>query len=132
MFRDMGYSDEATLDAMAARFRVWLRKHMDAGDYLPWVVTAADGSVAAGAGLWLMDWPAHMLGKGGPRGNILNVYTGDNFRRLGLARQLMEVIVRWCRENGIEVVILHASPAGRGLYESLGFKATNEMRINLV
>lgn len=132
MFRDMGYSDEVALDSMAARFRVWLRQHMDAGNYLAWVVTAADGEIAAGAGLWLMDWPSHMLGKGGPRGNILNVYTADRFRRLGLARQLMEAVVQWCRENCIEVVILHASPAGRSLYESLVFKATNEMRINLV
>jgi hypothetical protein len=28
-------------------------------------------------------------------------------------------------------VILHASPEGRALYESLGFKAGNEMRIKL-
>ncbi len=43
----------------------------------------------------------------------------------------MEVIVEWCRGNGVETVILHASPHRRALYESLGFTATNEMRIRL-
>ena len=37
----------------------------------------------------------------------------------------------WCKDNGIRALILHASPAGRPLYESLGFKSTNEMRIEI-
>jgi GNAT superfamily N-acetyltransferase len=130
MFHDMGYSDHAVLDAMAAKFRIWLRERMDSGDYLAWLATAPDGSVAAGAGLWLMDWPPHMVGKSARRGNILNVYTESRFRRQGLARALMEVILSWCRENQIDTVILHASPEGKPLYESLGFRQTNEMRLH--
>jgi GNAT superfamily N-acetyltransferase len=59
------------------------------------------------------------------------VYTEPQFRRRGLARRLIEAALEWCRENKIDVVILHASPEGRALYESLGFQASNEMRINL-
>lgn len=129
MFRDMGYEDEAVMDSMAARFRVWLNEHMNTGDYLAWLVTAPDGSVAAGTGLWLMDWPPHMIGTSARRGNILNVYTSASFRKRGLARSLMETVLAWCRQNGVDTVILHASPAGRGLYESMGFAATNEMRL---
>ena len=131
MFADMGYEDQATLDSMAARFRSWVLEHMEAADYHAWLVYAPDGSVAAGAGLWLMDWPPHMIGKSMRRGNILNVYTDARFRRRGLARLLMEEIVAWCKNNGVDTIILHASPAGRSLYESMGFAATNEMRIRL-
>lgn len=131
MFVDMGYEDEPTLESMSARFRIWLLEHMEAGDYRAWLVCAPDGSVAAGAGLWLMDWPPHMIGKGARRGNILNVYTDARFRRRGLARLLMEEILAWCKNNGVDTIILHASPAGRSLYEAMGFVATNEMRIRL-
>jgi GNAT superfamily N-acetyltransferase len=131
MFHDMGYHDDAALDSMSAKFRVWLLEHMNSGDYLAWLVRAPDGSIAAGAGLWLMDWPPHMIGQGAQRGNILNVYTVENFRRQGLARQLMEAVLLWCRENRIDTIILHASPSGRNLYESMGFMPTNEMRIRL-
>lgn len=131
MFCDMGYSDQAALDSMSERFGVWLLEHMDAGDYLAWLVVAPDGSVAAGTGLWLMDWPSHMVGKGARRGNILNVYTEEGFRRRGLARELMQTVLAWCRENGVDTIILHASPAGRPLYDSLGFTPTNEMRLRL-
>jgi len=41
----------------------------------------------------------------------------------------METARAWCREKRIDTVILHASPAGRRLYESMGFTATNEMRL---
>jgi len=129
MFREMGYQDESVMDSMSVRFRVWLLDHMQAEDYLAWLVTASDRSVAAGAGLWLMDWPPHMIGTSDRRGNILNVYTSTNFRKQGLARSLMETVLAWCRDNGIDTVILHASPAGRSLYESMGFTATNEMRL---
>lgn len=131
MFKDMGYNDDAALDSMSAKFQVWLLEHMNAGDYHAWLVSAADGSVAAGAGLWLMDWPPHMLGKAARRGNILNVYTAERFRRRGLARELMEAVLQWCRDNGVDTVILHASPAGKSLYESMGFAGTNEMRLRL-
>jgi ribosomal protein S18 acetylase RimI-like enzyme len=130
MFHDMGYSDEVALDSMSAKFRPWLLERMNSGDYHAWLVSAPNGNVAAGAGLWLMDWPPHMVGQGARRGNIVNVYTAEGYRRRGLARELMKTILVWCGENGIDTVILHASDAGRGLYESLGFKATNEMRIS--
>jgi GNAT superfamily N-acetyltransferase len=130
MFVDMGYRDHAALDSMAAKCRIWLLAKMHIGEYLAWLAIAPDGSIAAGAGLWLMDWPPHMIGSG-PRGNILNVYTEVEVRRRGLARELMEVAMQWCRLNGVDVVVLHASADGRRLYESMGFAATNEMRIQL-
>lgn len=131
MFYDMGYNDELALSSMSAKFRVWLAEHMNSGNYRAWLVCSPDGSIAAGAGLWLMDWPPHMVGEAARRGNILNVYTADSFRRRGLARHLMEEVLLWCRENYIDTIILHASPSGRTLYEALGFTPTNEMRLRL-
>ena len=130
MFQDMGYNDQAAMRAMSQKFRAWLLEHMNAGDYLAWLASAPDGATAAGTGLWLMDWPPHMIGRG-RRGYILIVYTCANFRRRGLARVLMQAALDWCKHNGIDTIILHASPSGRSLYESLGFAATNEMRLRL-
>jgi len=124
----MGYRDEAALDAMTAAFRPWLRRKMEEGEYLTWFAESPDGAVVAGLGLWLMDWPPHMIGPGARRGNILNVYTERGSRRQGLARRLMNAALEYCKEQGIRAVILHASTEGRALYESLGFAPTNEMR----
>lgn len=131
MFFDMGFRDGAILDGMIEAFLPWLRQKMERNEYLGWFAVAPDRSVVAGLGLWLMDWAPHIIGPGSPRGNIINVYTQPDWRRRGLARQLMDTALVWCRENGIRCVILHASDEGRPLYESLGFHSTNEMRLML-
>jgi GNAT superfamily N-acetyltransferase len=135
MFEDMGYSDAAALSAMSELYRPWLLEKMQAREYLGWFAlvpdSSPDSSLAAGLGLWLMDWPPHMLAPGPRRGNILNVYTEPAHRRRGLARALMEVALAWCAANRIGAVILHASGEGRPLYESLGFTESNEMKLLL-
>lgn len=131
MFRDMGYRDDHALDSMTEKFLAWVQAKMVADEYLTWFAVASDESIVGGAGLWLMDWPPHMIGTSSRRGNIVNVYTEPTFRRRGLARRLTEAAMDWCRSNGIDVVILHASEEGRPLYSSLGFQPTNEMRIKL-
>jgi GNAT superfamily N-acetyltransferase len=131
MFHEMGYRDEDALDKMRDAFRPWLTRKMQNGEYLAWFAVDRDGAIAAGLGLWLMNWPPHMLGPGPWRANILNVYTRPESRRNGLARRLAETAIDWCRANQISTVILHASDAGRRLYESMGFKSTNEMRISM-
>ena len=131
MFLDIGEHDPRKLEAMTQEFRPWLESRTAAGDYLGWLAIASDGTVAAGLGLWLMDWPPHVLGGGSRRGNIVNVYTEMAHRRRGLARLLLNAALEWCRANSVDVVILHASKEGRHLYESVGFEPTNEMRLVL-
>ena len=65
----------------------------------------------------------------GARALVLNVYTEPEFRRQGIARRMMETVIAWCREQGLRSVSLHASDFGRALYEDLGFRQTNEMRL---
>jgi len=132
MFFEMGYRDEAALDGMVAAFRPWLRRKMESGEYLAWVALGPDDAIVAGLGLWLMDWPPHMIGPGAPRGNILNVYTDAAYRRQGIAREMMKIALEWCSQRNIGAVILHASDDGRELYQQLGFRPTNEMRVMLV
>jgi hypothetical protein len=40
----------------------------------------------------------------------------------------MRQVIAWAGEAGIHTLVLHASEAGRPLYERLGFASTNEMR----
>ena len=129
MFFDIGHRDVRKLEGMSEKFRVWLRRKMETGEYLAWFAIGDDEVVMAGAGLWLMDWPPHMIGDGRWRGNIVNVYTEKGFRRRGLARELMKAVMDWCEKNDVGTVVLHASAEGKALYESLGFEGTNEMRL---
>ena len=131
MFFDMGYNDAAVLDELVKSFRPWLAEKMSTQEYRAWFAIAEDGSIAAGVGLWLMNWPPGLYTSEPWRGNILNVYTEHAHRRRGLARRLVSTARDWCGTQGIHVVILHSSDQGRTLYESMGFQPTNEMRVFL-
>ena len=132
MFEEMGYSDKNALDVMDTKFKPWVTRKMAGAEYRHWFATNAAGAIAAGAGVWVMEWAALPFDQSERRGNLMNVYTERDFRRLGLAKRLTSTILEWCRENKIETVTLQASDAGRAMYESLGFRATNEMMLQLV
>jgi GNAT superfamily N-acetyltransferase len=132
MFRDMGQTDEAELDAMVATSRPCVKRYLDDRSYRGWFAMTAEGRVAAGAGLIVMpavSRPQHA--EQTERPYFLNVYTYAEFRRQGLARKLTEECIAWCREQGYAYMWLHASQYGRPLYESMGFEVTNEMVLQL-
>lgn len=64
MFSEMGYRDHDELERMTAAFRPWLREKMASQEYLAWIAVGPGGAPVAGLGLWLMDWPPHMIGPG--------------------------------------------------------------------
>jgi GNAT superfamily N-acetyltransferase len=127
MFHDMGTTDPAALDAMEAHFRPWVRQKMEQGEFFTWLAEDGQGRVVAGAGLWVQEWPPTPQAVLGRRGYVLNVYTHPDYRRRGLARRLMRLIVAWCWEHDLPILTLHASADGRLLYDSLGFAPANFM-----
>src|SRR5204863_1686832 len=66
----------------------------------------------------------------GPEAIIQNVFNEPEGQRRGLAALLIERIIDWTREEGIDSLVLHASDEGRALYDRLGFTATTEMRLS--
>ncbi len=131
MFEEMGSGDAHSLDVTIEESRSYLAAALGDGSYRGWLAQTAEGRVVAGAGVGLIGWPPRPSDPQPRRPTIFNVYTEPEFRRRGLARRLMRVMIAWCRQEGFRVVYLHASEEGRPLYASLGFAPTNEMRLHL-
>jgi GNAT superfamily N-acetyltransferase len=130
MFADMGYRDEASLDAMEATSAPFIKAGLENGSFRGWLVEAG-GCVVAGGGVVMIDYPSSSRDPSARRAYILNMYTEPEYRKRGLAKLIVEAMIRWCRERGFSFVSLHASDDGRHLYETVGFKPTNEMRLVL-
>lgn len=130
MFADMG-TDPALIAERDAAFRDWVSARLASGEYLGWLAVNPAGEVIAGVGLWFYDWVPSPKASSTRRGYILNVYTEPEYRRQGIARHIVGEVLAYCKANGVVNMLLHASDAGRPIYESLGFTATNEMRLNL-
>lgn len=59
------------------------------------------------------------------------VYVHPEYRRRGIARRLMQLILAWARSRDCARVRLRSSEDGRPLYESLGFMPGREMEFHL-
>jgi ribosomal protein S18 acetylase RimI-like enzyme len=127
MFVDAGRADNQVLDVMDRNFEPWVARAIDDGKYFGWL-TSDGNRVVAGAGLMLLDWAPHPLDpRSTQRGYLLNVYVEPEYRRKKLASHLIELALAEARRRKIRVVALHSTEAGRLLYESNGFRGTNEM-----
>lgn len=134
MFDDMlltqtvGYTT-ADVDAMEPVYEHYLQVHLGSA-IRAWVAEAGGRVVASGAILFY-HWSPRPRDLTGEAALLHSIYTEPDFRRRGLARQITQQLVAACRESGYKTVALHASQAGRPLYDSLGFQPTSEMRLML-
>ena len=129
MFRDMDEGTVEELDRMVEVARPWLAQALADRSYRHWLALDCSGQVAGGGGVLLCPWPPSPQFPCTQRAVILNIYTEPEFRKLGIARQIMQAILEWLQQQGFRAVNLHTSKEGRHLYEKLGFEATNEMRL---
>ncbi len=131
MFEDMGVGDAVSLAPMLAASEKYLREAMPQGMFHAWLAVADNDRTAGGCAVAISSWPPHPWDPQSRRAYVLNLYVYPEYRRKGIARLLMKATLDWCKAEGFGTVSLHASEVGRSLYESFGFRQTNEMRLNL-
>ena len=95
-------------------------------------VLALDGDKVIGCAsmsyMWIMPTFSHPTGK---RAHLMNVYTNSNYRRMGIARTMVNMLIDDAWSKGATEISLDATASGRPLYESLGF-GTNPDCMNLI
>lgn len=139
MFQDMGQVPAHLFDKFAADCEARLQEMFKTNEYRGWLASLGDrpDEVIAGAGIQLRQVLPHPFGDSesgftiaeGYQAIIINVFTEPEWRRRGVAKLLMGEIISWARDHHLDSLVLHASQDGRALYEQLGFKASNEMRL---
>jgi GNAT superfamily N-acetyltransferase len=140
MFQDMGELPPDLFESFRVQSLETLQRMFDRGEYVGWLAGLENepGRIVAGAGVQLREVQPHPQTNASGRIDIVsgrqaiiqNVFTEPKWRRRGLAALLIERIIDWTREQGIDSLVLRASDEGRALYERLGFIATTEMRFN--
>jgi GNAT superfamily N-acetyltransferase len=139
MFDEMGEVPPGAFEILRAKSRERLHDLLNRGEYIGWLAipTQRPDIIAAGAGVQLREVLPHPLSRANEGGKIaegrhaiiINVFTEPPWRRQGVALLLLQRIIDWARAERLDRLVLHASEAGRSLYERLGFVGTNEMRL---
>ncbi|MBR5285194.1 MAG: GNAT family N-acetyltransferase, partial [Clostridia bacterium] len=71
--------------------------------------------------LHVIEQPANRWHPNGRSATVLNVFTWPDYRRLGFAEGLMEMLMAHARTLDLSYVELQAAPQAKALYEKLGF-----------
>lgn len=129
MLSETGSAGESSLDRMQDSAAAFLRAGFRDGSCIVWMAETEGGSPVGCGILHIVPWIPSAGDPSQRRVWVHNVYTEPEFRRRGIAGEIIQAMLEWCRTNGFQSVSLHASEQGRRLYESLGFRASNEMRL---
>ena len=65
----------------------------------------------------------------GRRAHLMNVYTRDEYRRQGIAKKMVKLLIDESWREGVTEISLDATVSGRPLYESMGFTYSTECMI---
>jgi ribosomal protein S18 acetylase RimI-like enzyme len=95
------------------------------------VLVFDDGRPVACASLSFIDIMPTYGHPTGKRAHLMNVYTNPAYRRKGLAREMVQMLIDLAESRGVTEISLDATESGRPLYESLGF-GTNHEAMNII
>ena len=59
----------------------------------------------------------------------MNVHVEKEFRRKGIARRMIELLVDEAKERGVTEISLDATDDGRKLYEAIGWHKNSEAMV---
>jgi len=105
-------------------------RHIDKNDFIG-IVGEYNGNVVSAAYLIILDYPANPNLIDGKVGTLLNVYTFPEYRRKGIAKNLIEEIIKEAKLIGINRIDLKATEAGYNLYKKMGFKEDKDKSMGL-
>jgi GNAT superfamily N-acetyltransferase len=114
--------DTATgCDAERAAYSEWVRRRVEGGAYIGRLALVG-GVVISGAGVVLLDWGPTRGNVGGLVGRVVAVFTEPEWRRRGVAGELLRQVMACAAAQGVRDFRLAASTDGAGLYTAIGFK----------
>ena len=116
---DYVYSDEIVSES---------RDYFLNGDQVT-VLALDDGKVAGCASMSFMRIMPTFSHPTGKRAHLMNVYTRNEYRRQGIARKMVLMLIDETWKRGATEISLDATVMGRPLYESLGFVNSTECMV---
>lgn len=97
------------------------KRHFEDGTFVSWVAVC-DNEIIATSGMSFVEKPPYYSNPTGRIGILSSMYTLPDYRRKGVAKKLLGLVINEAKEYGCGVVHITASDLGVLLYENLGFE----------
>lgn len=117
---DYGVLCESDEDLIRAQLGDYFSRHIGSWDFAA-ILAEVDGKIAGCAFLVACEKPANPSFVGGKTGTLLNVLTYPEYRRRGVASQVISALIKEAKTMGLSQLELSATEDGKPLYEKFGF-----------
>ena len=115
-----GLSDDADMTEVERQTCAYYRKALPDGTHTACLVFDGDRFACAGGISYYQVMPT-FHNPSGNKAYIMNMYTRPEYRRQGIARRMLAILISDAQARGIRFISLEATPMGRPLYENAGF-----------
>ena len=99
-------------------------KHLADGTFVSWLAID-ENRIVGTSGMSFVEKPPYFGCSTGKIGLLSSMYTVKEYRRQGIARKLLSMVINEAREYGCKIVQITASDMGVLLYSDFGFVKNN-------
>ncbi len=98
----------------------YYKRHISDGTFVSWLAFDEDKIVGT-SGMSFVEKPPYFGCPSGKMGLLSSMYTNPDYRRMGIAKELLKRVVEEARVYGCGTVQITASDMGVKLYTAYGF-----------
>lgn len=99
----------------------YYKRHMKDGTFVSWL--ASDGNNIIGtSGMSFVEKPPYFGCPSGKIGLLSSMFTNPNYRRKGIAKELLSRVINEAKQYGCGTIQITASDMGVKLYTDFGFE----------
>ena len=119
--REEGAKEDIDLKPM---LKDYYQSHMTDGTFVSWLALDNDKIIGT-SGMSIVEKPPYFGCPSGKIGLLSSMFTDKEYRRQGIAKELLSRVVNEAREKGCGTVQITASDMGVLLYTDFGFTKNN-------
>lgn len=98
----------------------YYKRHMDDNTFVSWLAIDEEKIIGT-SGISFVEKPPYFGCPSGKMGLLSSMFTSPNYRRMGIAKELLHRVVEEARKYGCGTIQITASDMGVKLYTAYGF-----------
>jgi N-acetylglutamate synthase-like GNAT family acetyltransferase len=122
--------DETEKEKLKTSLQNYFDRHIK-NDELIGIVCEHDKKIISVAYLIIGEWPPNRKFINGKIGTLLNVYTYPEYRKNGIATNIIKKIIEEAKKQNVSMINLLATEDGENVYKKLGFLETEDKSMRL-
>ena len=98
----------------------YYNRHISDGSFVSWLAIENDRIIGT-SGISIVEKPPYFGCPSGKMGLLSSMYTNPDYRRMGIAKELLNRVIDEARQQGCGTIQITASDMGVQLYTACGF-----------